>query len=186
MGSNGQSLIEVIIVMMVGILVVVALTFATIFSLRNANFAKTSAQATKLAQEGIERVRTGRDRNSAISGTPTYPTCDPSCPVSSWNGTNPTAGDSIWDDQLYNACGSGMNCYFKFAATSGSDLNFITTSSNFPSSGTESIAPGFNRAIILSDDATSYQTQKTITVIVRWTDATGAHDSKLTTVLRKL
>lgn len=61
--GKGQSLIEVIIATTVGILVVTALTFATIFSLRNANFAKNSAQATKLAQEGIEKVRTLRDRD---------------------------------------------------------------------------------------------------------------------------
>ncbi|KKQ78266.1 MAG: hypothetical protein US99_C0027G0005 [Candidatus Daviesbacteria bacterium GW2011_GWF2_38_6] len=64
--NKGQTLIEVIVVAMVGILVVTALTFAVIFSLRNASFAKNQSQATKLAQEGIERVRGLRDRNGAV------------------------------------------------------------------------------------------------------------------------
>lgn len=62
LGENGNSLLEVLVAATVGVLVVTALTFATIFSIRNARFAQNSAQATKLAQEGLEKVRTQRDR----------------------------------------------------------------------------------------------------------------------------
>jgi DNA-binding NarL/FixJ family response regulator len=41
----------------VAIIVVGALTFATIASLRNAQFSQNQAQATKLAQEGLEKVK---------------------------------------------------------------------------------------------------------------------------------
>ena len=62
----GQSLIELIVVTAVAVIVVGALTFATIASLRNAAFAKNQSQATKLAQDGLERMRSLRDRDSDI------------------------------------------------------------------------------------------------------------------------
>lgn len=169
--QGGQSLMEVIIAATVGILVVSALTFATIFSLRNAGFAKTSAQATKLAQEGIERVRTGRNRNQCLSLPPS---------VNSWNGDNNSCpGGSIWSYQINVNC--IPNCYFN--VTDQSVLNYLGAAATMPS-GAEPIPPQFKRAVILSDDAT-YTNQKKVTVIVTWTDSSGAHESKLTTILGK-
>src|SRR5688500_13500203 len=65
--QRGGSLLELVVVVAVGVLVVAALSFATISSLRNSQLAKNQAQATKLAQEGIERVRAMRDRNDDIT-----------------------------------------------------------------------------------------------------------------------
>ncbi|MDD5416009.1 MAG: hypothetical protein PHE48_03350 [Candidatus Daviesbacteria bacterium] len=170
MGSEkGQSLIEVIVAATVGILVVSALTFATIFSLRNANFAKNSAQATKLAQEGIESVRTGRDRNVPIAGNFQI------------NGFNITSWDpDLWSNQISPNC--TPNCYFNI--NSSGELQYLIGASSIPSAA-ETIDQ-FKRVVILSDDATSYTIQKTATVIVQWNDSTGSHDSKLTTILGKL
>lgn len=175
--QKGQSLIEVIIAGLVGMLVVSALTFATIFSLRNANFAKTSVQATKLAQEGIEWVRIGRDHNSSIiiSGAS----------VDSWNGISSPIND-LWSYQISTGCGTPPGkCFFR---TNGagqllSGSNYVPTDSNPLPSWAESVGNGFRRVVILSDDA---GTQKKVTVIVTWTDTTGPHESKLTTILRKL
>lgn len=184
--QKGQSLIEVIVAGLVGILVVSALTFATIFSIRNANFAKTSAQATKLAQEGMERVRTGRDRNSNITGI---------TGVNSWNGDTAGSG-AFWNYHISGDCDNPAvsgKCYFKVTQTG--DLNNIGFSlSSFPTDSAEPISPGFKRAVYLSDDLNDngiftdddYLNQKEVTVIVTWTDSTGSHESKLTTVLRKL
>lgn len=177
--EKGQSLIEVIVAATVGILVVTALTFATIFSLRNANFAKNSEQATKLAQEGIERLRTGRDRNAKIINLVSSDCSN----VSSWNGD--ATGNPIWDCKIYAICGSGLNCYFRFSSVSSNNINFLTSSADFPSSA-ENIDPMFKRAIIIADDVASYFSQKTVTVIVRWSDFAGAHESKLSTILGKL
>ncbi len=181
--QNGQSLLEVIIAMAVGILVVSALVFATIFSLRNAAFAKNSAQATKLAQEGIERVRSGRDRNSSVTIG--------GVSVDSWSGTQP-----VWDYQIHASAGcddssTGGKCYFN-VNSSGALTNigfaFAPTAAVPLPSLTESVPLSnqvFRRMILLSDDGT-YRTQKTVTVIVQWTDATGPHESKLTTILRRI
>lgn len=178
--EKGQSLIEVIVAVAVGTLVVAALTFATIFSLRNANFSKTSAQATKLAQEGIERVRAGRDRNQCLTLPPN---------VNSWNGGNSSCpGGSVWDYQINGNCGNTSltpptYCYFN--VLSGGELQYIGAAAAVPSSA-ESIAPNFKRVVVLSDETAFYRNEKKATVIVNWTDFSGPHESKLTTILRKL
>ncbi|MBI4038186.1 hypothetical protein HY387_00835 [Candidatus Daviesbacteria bacterium] len=176
--EKGQSLLEVIIVIAVAILVVGALVFAAIFSLRNAQIAKNQAQATKLAQEGIEKVRTGRDRNSTvlIPGA-----------VNSWNG-NPSG--AIWEYPIYSGCGSAGDCYFKLNATS-SDLIWVASSTTFPESAAEPVPPPpekmlFKRIIILSDEPLNFDKEKKVTAVVQWTDFAGPHESRLITVLRKL
>jgi len=176
--QKGQTLIELIVVIAVSVIVVGALVFATIASLRNAQFAKNQVQATKLAQEGIERVRIGRDRNKAITilGTTN---------VNSWNGNSSGVG-AIWDYQIANGCASGISgtaCYFKLSPT-GESLTYITSSPTFPDLGTEEFGQ-FKRAIILNDDS-SWRVQKTVTAIVRWVDFSGDHMSRLTTILRKI
>lgn len=176
---KGQSFIELVIVMAVIVIMVGALVFATISSLRNAQLAQNQAQATKLAQEGLERVRTGRDRNQAISALGS---------VTSWNG-DATGTGAIWNYQINGNCGNTkiappIFCYFN--VSSQGILNYISASSTMPSSA-EIIPPAtmFRRAIILSDDS-SFTTQKIATSIVTWTDFAGSHESRLTTILRKI
>ena len=179
--ESGQSLVEVIVASVVGIFVVSALTFTTIFSLRNANFAKTSAQATKLAQEGVESVRTGRDRNRAITGLGGDPT--------SWDGSSSSTcsgsdakSDSIWCYQIDSTCSNQLNpnCYFnvisKGDVTNIGVLNNLGNGSSIPTLA-EQIPPNFRRVVILSDTAADYTTQKKVTVIVTWTDFAGSHES---------
>lgn len=158
----GQSLIEVIVAMTVGILVVTALTFATIFSLRNASFAKNSAQATKFAQEGIERVRTLRDRDGAVSYI-----------ISASEST--TKFSDLWPISF--SCPS--NCYFYFFPAGPSGV--LTGGNNVTF---ESVPlTNFKRQFQIEGAAVD---QKKFTVIVQWTDFAGPHESKLTTILRKL
>jgi len=170
MWSKGQTLMELTVVVAVTVVVISALTFATIASLRNSQFAKNQAQATKLAQEALEKVRSGRDRNLQINNL------DPS--VSDWN--------TIWGYQINGNCGDvtgvpPVYCYFN-ASASGA-LNHLTPSPSIPQAA-EPIPP-FKRAVILSDDSASYDKQKKVTVEVEWVDFSGKHQSKLTTILRK-
>lgn len=190
--QTGQSLTEVIVASVVSILVVAALTYATIFSLRNASFAKNSAQATKLAQEALERVRSARDRSSAITiqGVST---------VDSWSNDKP-----IWNYHISGNCDmpdllpEPGYCYFKINSATGALTNIGTFGqTTFPEAlaeGIPSSKPVFYRVVLLSDDLNhdkifsndDYQNQKEVTVIVRWKDFAGDHESKLTTILRKL
>lgn len=172
---QGQSLIEVIIASAAGILIVAALVFTTLFSLRNANFAKTSAQATKLAQEGIEKVRTIRNRD--VLGSVYFTACPPepeSCSPSN-GGDVPTASkfSDLWVIKMRDSCDP---CYFI--------LNNNVLNQSVPT-GFDDLGNGLKRQVQISDDA-NYDIQKTITVIVQWSDATGPHESKLVTILRKL
>ncbi|MBI2018654.1 prepilin-type N-terminal cleavage/methylation domain-containing protein [Candidatus Daviesbacteria bacterium] len=172
--EKGQSLMELIVVITVIVFVVGALTFATIASLRNAVFAQNQAQATKLAQEGIERVRTDRDRKAAITG---FQLGSPPADVNSWDD------DDLWSNQISSNC--IPNCYFNIS-TSGV-LQYIGAGATVPLYA-EPIAPGFKRVVVLSDEAGSgfYRNEKKVTVVVIWTDFSGPHESKLTTILRKL
>lgn len=164
--EKGQSLVELVVAMTVVTIVVGALTFATISSLRNAHGAKNQSQGTRLAQEGLEKVRSGRDRGSIINfGSSTK----------NWRD------DTLWTAPITNFCGSAP-CYFKLQNSTeliwvgnGSTFNFITSA--------EKIDNQFYRAIIVSDTA-NYAQEKEITAIVKWTDFAGEHESRLKTILR--
>lgn len=161
--QNGQSLLELITVISVAVIVVGALTFATISSLRNANFAKSQSQGTKLTQEGIERVRSIRDRDGGVNFTHSQ-------------GTTTKFSD-LWTVNMSSSC---TPCYFILDAT-GTNLTGVT-SVTFENN----ISGSFTRQVQISDRSASYQLEKMITVVVRWSDFSGPHESKLTTVLRKL
>ncbi len=157
--ETGQTLLEVIVAATVGILVVSALTFAVIFSLRNASFAKNQAQATKLAQEGIEKVRSISDRDEA--GTVIY----------QYNpGLYTSKFSDLWG--VYFNC--PLNCYYYF---NSSGILTGGTASN-----SETIV-SFKRQILIEDQSLEL---KKITAVVIWSDFAGSHESKLTTILRKL
>lgn len=186
--QQGQSLMELVVVVAVIVIVVGALVFATIASLRNAQFAKNQAQATKLAQEGLEKVRTGRDRNDSISGFTIGTT-----PINSWQ--NP----DMWSNQINGNCGDTTlptYCYFKFTSTSGGAIQYIGVGSSIPSLAETIPNTQFKRVIILSDSSADcdlttavvscYTVEKTVTVLVVWTDFSGEHESRLTTILRRL
>ena len=170
--EKGQSLIELVVVIAVIVIVVGALVFSTIASLRNAQLAKNQSQATKLAQEGIEKVRSMRDRGDLIGGAFQIN----SQPIDSWLDSD------LWTQHIYGNC--IPNCYFKFNVSS---FTYLAAASSIPSSAEEPLSDGkFKRAIILSDDSVTYQSQKTVTVIVTWIDFSGSHESRLTTFLRKI
>lgn len=162
MSNKGQSLMELMIVVAVAMIVIGALTFATITSLRNAYFSKNQLQATKFAQEGIEKIRSIRDRDGTV--------------ITSF-GT-PTANFSaLWNVKIIEAC-SPQPCNFVLDPLNNS-LAQINNSS-------ENLGESFQRFIQITDDVSTYQDKKTITVVVSWLDFSGTHQSKLTTYLRKL
>ena len=192
--EKAQTLLELVVVISVLVIVVSALTFATIASIRNASFAQNQLQATKLAQEGIERVRTGRDRVQSITIGGTS--------VTSWNSDLAVAG-SIWNYRISGTSSEceteqpnvSGKCYFNITPA-GELLNIGFSRTTFPDNA-ESIPqdkPLFKRAITLSDDLNEnknfsdddYQNAKRATAMVKWTDFSGAHESKLTTILRRI
>ncbi|MDO8619045.1 MAG: prepilin-type N-terminal cleavage/methylation domain-containing protein [Candidatus Daviesbacteria bacterium] len=167
--QKGQSLLEVIVVIAVGVVVVGSLVFATIASLRNAQFAKSQTEATKLAQEGIENVRSARNRDGIIKGLFAQDI--------TWSSA------SLWSGSIASTCLTP--CYFKLSA--GGTLSFIQANDpklpDCPLS--ECLENMFKRVIVLADDPGS-SNSKLVTVIVSWNDFSGIHESRLTTILRQL
>ncbi len=158
--QKGQTLLELIVVSAVSIIIIGALVFATISSLRNAQFSKNQAQATKLAQQGIETVRSLRDRNGLVS----YNT-----------GSSFTSQFSdLWPISF--SCPTN-NCYFNFNSSGGLVGGSSDTS--------ETVSTNFKRQIIIEDEGSGNDAKK-VTVTVSWTDFAGPHESRLTTILRKL
>lgn len=180
--ETGQTLIEVIVVAVVGILVVGALTFATLFSIRNAKSSQNQAQATKLAQEGVEKLRSARNRNGKISSElGGYP--NQYYPVTSWND------DGFWNWALSSCSSSSPNygrTYFKFG--NGDEIIYFGCGVDpFVSNKAELVNNNkFQRAIKIMDKLSSYQVEKEVEVTVRWSDFAGAHESKQNTILRRL
>lgn len=164
MCNRGQTIIEVIVVITVGILVVGALTFAVLFSLRNAKFSQNQNQATKLTQEGMEKLRRVKSRDGMVRfiyGTP---------PLTTNNFSE------LWNINMSPECVAEI-CYFTFNSSGqligGSDTSFEPLGS-------------FSRQVQFKDESATYNKEKTITVVVKWTDSTGDHQSKITTFLGKI
>lgn len=160
--EKGQTLLELVVVIAVIVIVVGALVFATVASLRNASFAKNQTQATKLAQEGLEKIRSLRDRDT--DGSINYN--DGVQSAYKFSG--------LWAIDL--SCSVG-NCYFYFNS-SNTILIGNATPVNY-----EIIPPDNFRRQFFIEDYTDGTKQKKITAVVSWTDFSGPHESRLTTIL---
>ena len=67
--ARGQTLLEVLVALSVGILVLTAMTGAVLSSLANAQFSKNQNLATLYAQQGMENMRDLRNKNwTSFSG----------------------------------------------------------------------------------------------------------------------
>lgn len=176
--EKGQSLLELIVVITVAVMIIGVLTLATIATIRNSQLSKNQAQATKLAQEAIEITRTGRDRapTTIITG---FTINSGTTSITSWQDPN------LWSNQISSSCSP---CYFKVISSPPSSYGNIQYIGTTPSlgEGIPSGSPIFNRTITISDDATSYTTEKKVTAIVTWVDFSGSHESRQATILRKL
>lgn len=185
--SKGQTLIEVVIVIAVMVIVVSALTFATIASLRNAQFAKNQSLATKWAQDGIEKVRSIRDRD-----------VDQAIRYDKGDGTFVTKFSGLYPAPISLTCGSiPLSCPIAPdtcpAATSGTCYFYFNGGvlTSGVKTSTESLEGGnFKRQLFIEDYINSSNQnlgtqQKKVTSVVIWVDVSGKHESRLSTILGK-
>jgi type II secretory pathway pseudopilin PulG len=168
---RGQTLIELIVVVTVAIIVITAIVFATISSIRNAQLSKNQLQATKFAQEGIEKVRSIRDRDGKVAFTS--------------DGSVANKFSDLWSIPL---SGCVDYCYFKLYKQDldgdGQLDDYLVGES---SSSFEDLGGIFKRQVQMTDySALTSGVEKKLTVIVQWTDFSGTHESKLTTILGKI
>lgn len=165
----GQTLVELLVVIAVGVMIISALVFATISSIRNAELAKNQTQATKWGQDGIERLLSLRDRNGAVS----Y-----SYENASGNLATISNFKQIWP--LSFACPpANTNCYFNLSSNSSGEVELRSSAET----KYEELEGSFFRQVRLSKEANSEVLQAT--VIVKWSDFAGDHESKLATILRR-
>ncbi len=156
--ESGQSLLELTIALGIATLIISALTITTLISLRNSQFAQNQLQATKLAQEGLELVKTARSRNCVVNvgiAPPYY-----------WYGDGVTL---IWDAPYSSATN----------VTIALPSSPSTCSVSAGSQGV--IGSKFTRVISIIDNGST--SSKKIASTVSWNDISGSHQSQLTTIL---
>lgn len=160
---KGQSLLELVIAIGLVMVIVTGIALTTINGLKNSQFSKNQTQATKLAQEALEQVRTIRDRD--------YYVCRGSC--QRWS--------EFWSD---TQCSTGFPCTFTLSTTGCTisglpDVPFCLVQSTGQSIG------NFKREVIISDLSTSLF-RKRVTSRISWTDISGEHNSELVTILANI
>lgn len=64
--NSGQTLFELVISIALGVVIVTAVLVLTTTSVKNSNFAKTNAQATRYSQGSLEWVRKERDKDWSV------------------------------------------------------------------------------------------------------------------------
>jgi type II secretory pathway pseudopilin PulG len=177
MNHRGQTLIELIISVTLILIIITGVTILTVKGLQNSQYSRNQIQATKLAQEGIEKMRTIRDNSFTVCG---------------WAASgNTVAPNGLWSA----ACPAG--CRYLIQETAGT-CNSTATSSlwiNFTASTTAVETKNINgvnftRYVVVTNgtdlSGSANINVKNIDLIVSWTDSSGNHSSKISTQLSKI
>lgn len=167
--ESGQSLVEVLVALVVATVVIVALIVTVLTGLKNSQFAQKQSQATRVAQDALDKIKTIRDRN----GTIVYDS-------SNYDFLTPPSLSSIFTVNLSAPVACNGACYYRLLWDGGTSQWTLDQLTVDPKS--ESLSEGLTRQILISDDA-SFGTQKYITVKVIWSDSSGEHESNLQTIL---
>lgn len=154
--EHGETLLELTMAAGLAVLVIAALTITTIIGLRNSQLSQNQTQATKLAQEGLEKVRSLRSRNQTV------------CLVSN--------SPQNWDD-LYAS--DFVKTEFKFGGSGCPEPATSLAVSSAPDLSPTNDLP-FTRRIYLEKSSSN---QITVTSLVSWTDYSGPHQTQLITIL---
>jgi len=160
LNSKGQSLIEVLAGLTMAVLIVAALVNMVTASLRSSQYAKTSAQATKYAQEAIEWLRSERDLSP------------------SWSEfkTKVMGGDDV---EMATWCLTNVTCEFPAIARVCNEEEYI----NFGDCLTGNENSIFKRELIITNNV-DLEYRINVKVRVYWSDqASQEHSSELNTIL---
>lgn len=166
---KGQTLLELVVGLGLLTVIVGALAIVTTNSLRNSQFSKNQVQATKLAQENMEKVRTikSSDFGVCLQGESV---------CSTW--------ENIWAvnfGRQQTGCTIGCTFYPEDGCT-------VTGDEEKPlclryQANPISVGENFTGQIIIEDEDVN---QKRVTSRVSWVDATGNHSSELVTILSRI
>ncbi len=175
--QSGQSLMELVIGIGLVVVVTGAIAITTIQSLQNTQFSKNQVEATKKAQENIEKVRTIKNANYGVC-TQTQVAALPPIVCSTW--------DDIWTTTFGSEPSCSNGCTFVIQESCNVSSGGATQAKPIclTYSATRATLPnGFTSQITIEDEAPS---QKKVTSRVYWTDTTGEHSSDLVTIMSRL
>lgn len=158
--QKGQSLLEIVIALGLALIISTGLIITTVNGLKNSQFSKNQAQATKYAQEAIDQVRTIRDRD--------YTVCGPS---------NIDRFSDLWP---VGVCSVACSYNLKKSSTDGYCPGDKSSPIWLKDSSSPETIGNFKRQILIDTFALN---QKRVTVNVSWTDISGFHQSQLVTIL---
>jgi hypothetical protein len=175
----GQSLLELTISLGLMLIVVSILAINTVNGLKSSQFSKNQALATGYSQEGIEAVKSAKNRNCRVdlilpSATSKY-WFDTTGDSSIWSGT--PSGDSFTGAYVIRYF--NINNYDKVPC-------FITEVDPSSKSITLANNPAFKRVISIENDNSTgirLPARKKITSTVLWSDLSGDHQSNLVTII---
>lgn len=184
--SKGFGIVEVLIASVIIVMVIFALTAAGRNSLFSTEYMSQQAQATYLAQEGIETVRQIRDtkwldgQNGNNNANWDYWDCDTSVSTPVFGAVVPGNYYKINDDGTTNSIDQTINNpdqYHKLMSLTDKNVNYAdeSTWNNITLDGTN-----FSRIIYIDNPvsygllpfvsgSTSLATARRVTVIVKWT-----------------
>lgn len=161
--NSGQSLIEVLVVMVAGSIMIIAVVSLVLNSLKSSQFAQNQTQATKYAQEAIDKIKDIRVRNGVV---------EYSCGV----GCGAAKFSELWD-VLPQSCTTN-DCYFTFDIDTN---NFLKLVGNRPTGD----HPGGDQNLTRETTLTKLGNEITVGVKVKWSDSSGDHESNLQTTLNR-
>ncbi len=173
---RAESLLEITIAMSLALIIITAVATTTLNGLKNSQLSQNQVQATKLAQEGLEKVKYIRGRN---------------CPIEKISGSVTTQyswfGDAADEDTTTDPNNPKL-IIWNHSFSVGETFEVDTSACKIVEKPTDPItstttATKFTRVIKIEDESVSNPAIKKITSVVSWTDFTGSHESKLITVL---
>lgn len=181
-GEKGQSLIEVLIVLVVGAIMLSGLSVVVISSMRNAQYAESQIQATKYAQEAIDQIQSIRDAN--LYGSVKY--FD--------SGVTKDGQFSDFFTLAFNettGCGTNGRYFNLVSGTVNGTTQEILQEVPCGSSNIDLGDKGLTRQILITDQPGTdmlsgqdyYKVEKNLDVKVNWHDGAGEHSSNLETLL---
>lgn len=159
LSNKGQSMLELIIALGIGVVIISALAYTTILSLKNSQFAQNQVQATRFAQEAIDKIRIFRERNNPVcfqGGGPYF-----------WA----TPGTLIWSIDPV-----GVTFYL-----TQNPPCYLTDQSPSPGTGELNLENKFSRKIFINNYEDG--NKKQFRVEVTWSDSSGDHSSQIETIL---
>lgn len=157
--QKGQSILEIIITLSILGLILGGLVIVIVNSLKNSQFSKNQSLATKLAEEGLDTVRTMKSKEQCYVSYSSQSYYFVNNAQLVWTAPNSTV---LAPNTAYN-------------------LNKTACTLTNPASSPETINNFFSRQIFLEKDGTSNRIK--VTSVVSWNDISGLHQSKLFTIL---